>query len=70
MSESKDGAGQDKGPAPTTGDGTHTAGGAPTNKAHLDDGDGTLTGSVPAGLTSEELRKLAESDKTDNSGTG
>ncbi|SHK16201.1 hypothetical protein SAMN02745194_04319 [Roseomonas rosea] len=56
-------------PEPSTDDATHTEGGAPTDQAHEDVGDGTLTGSVPAGLSSEELRKLANSDKTDNSGT-
>jgi hypothetical protein len=57
-------------PQPSTEGARHTAGGAPTDKAHREDGDGTLAGSVPAGLSSDELRKLAESDKTDNAGTG
>ena len=35
---------------PLAEDGAHTAGGAPTDQAHRDAGDGTLTGSVPAGL--------------------
>ena len=47
----------------------HTAGGAPTDQAHQDAGDGTLTGSVPAGLSLEQLRKAANTDKTDDSGT-
>lgn len=50
-------------------DETHTEGGAPTDQAHEDAGDGTLSGSVPAGLSSRELRELAESDKTDDTGT-
>ena len=48
----------------------HTAGGAPTDQAHQDAGDGTLTGSVPAGLGLEQLREAANNDKTDDSGTG
>ena len=49
---------------------THTEGGAPTDKAHLEAGDGTLKGSIPAGLSPEELRKIAEEDKSVDSGTG
>ena len=49
---------------------THTSQGAPTDKAHKDAGDGSLAGSTPAGLTTDELRKQAGSDKTDTSGTG
>ena len=41
-------------------DGASTEQGAPTDKAHQDAGDGTLTGSVPAGLTADELQKQAE----------
>lgn len=55
---------------PSAEDGAHTAGGAPTDRAHQDAGDGTLTGSVPAGLSLEHLRKAANTDKTDDSGTG
>lgn len=44
--------------------------GAPTDEAHQDAGDGTLTGSVPAGLTVDELQKQAEQPKTDDGGTG
>ena len=58
---------KDKPPAT---DNTHTPGGAPTDQAHQNAGDGTLTGSVPAGLTSKQLHKVADSGKTDNSGTG
>ena len=54
---------------PSAEDGAHTAGGAPTDRAHQDAGDGTLTGSVPAGLSLEQLRKAANTDKTDDSGT-
>ena len=50
-------------------DDAHTAGGAPTDQAHQDAGDGTLTGSVPAGLSLEQLREAANNDKTDDSGT-
>lgn len=44
--------------------------GAPTDQAHQDAGDGTLTGSVPAGLTADELKTLSEQPKTDDGGTG
>lgn len=49
---------------------SHTQSGAPTDKAHRDAGDGALTGSVPAGLTPEELRRVARDDKTVEPGTG
>lgn len=48
----------------------HTDGGAPTDAAHQDAGDGTLTGSVPAGLSVDELLEEAEGGKTDDGGTG
>lgn len=51
-------------------DETHTDQGAPTDDAHLDAGDGSLTGSVPAGLTADELQKQANSGKTVDGGTG
>jgi hypothetical protein len=44
--------------------------GAPTDEAHRDAGDGTLQGSVPAGLTTEQLRKRAKSGQRDDGGTG
>ncbi|MFT8245933.1 hypothetical protein [Roseomonas sp. BN140053] len=50
-------------------DNSHTDSGAPTDRAHQDDGDGTLTGAVPAGLSLKQLREAAESDKTDDAGT-
>lgn len=49
---------------------SHTPEGAPTDKAHEEAGDGTLAGSTPAGLTLEQLREQARSDKTDDGGTG
>jgi hypothetical protein len=49
---------------------THTKGGAPTDKAHLEAGDGSLLGSVPAGLTIDELLQIAKEDQTVESGTG
>ena len=54
---------------PSAEDGAHTAGGAPTDQAHRDAGDGTLTGSVPAGLSLKQLREAENNDKTDDSGT-
>jgi hypothetical protein len=53
-----------------TADETHTDQGAPTDKAHQDAGDGSLTGSTPAGLTVDELMEQANSDKSDDGGTG
>lgn len=50
--------------------GTNTEQGAPTDQAHEDAGDGSLQGSVPAGLTADELEKMAETPKTDDGGTG
>lgn len=55
--------------AKPTADETHTDQGAPTDQAHQDAGDGTLTGSTPAGLTGDELLKQA-SGKSDDGGTG
>jgi hypothetical protein len=49
---------------------THTESGAPTDKAHLEAGDGTLLGSIPAGLSIEELQEIASSDQSVESGTG
>ncbi len=49
---------------------THTSQGAPTDEAHLEAGDGSLTGSTPAGLTTDELLEQANSRKTDDGGTG
>ncbi len=49
---------------------THTDQGAPTDKAHQDAGDGSLTGSTPAGLTVKELLEQADSDKPTDGGTG
>jgi hypothetical protein len=57
------------GAEPTAG-APRTGQGAPTDRTHEDAGDGTLTGSTPAGLTADELRKQANSDKTDDGGTG
>lgn len=48
----------------------HTEQGAPTDKAHQDAGDGSLTGSTPAGLTVDELLEQANSDKPVDGGTG
>ena len=40
---------------PSAEDDAHSAGGAPTDQAHRDAGDGTLTGSVPAGEQAPRL---------------
>ena len=71
MSGSKDDA--DTAPSDVevpTEDSTHTGQGAPTDAAHQDAGDGSLTGSVPAGLTVEELMRQVNSDKPNDGGTG
>ena len=51
-------------------DASHTTSGAPTNAAHEAVGDGTLTGSVPAGLTPEEMEEMANTDQSGEPGTG
>jgi hypothetical protein len=53
-----------------TEDSAHTEQGAPTDAAHQNAGDGSLTGSIPAGLTVAELMKQANSDKPSDGGTG
>lgn len=53
-----------------TEDDTHTSRGAPTDTAHRDAGDGSLTGAIPAGLTSDELKQAADSDQPNDGGTG
>jgi len=47
----------------------HTPEGAPTDAAHQDAGDGALTGSVPAGLTTDELRERASDGGRDDAAT-
>ena len=68
MSDKADTASLDV-PKPTD-EATHTGQGAPTDKAHQDAGDGSLTGSTPAGLTVDELLEQANSDKASDGGTG
>lgn len=43
--------------------------GAPTDEAHQAAGDGTLTGSVPAGLTTDEMMERAEEVGRDDAGS-
>lgn len=57
-------------PATTPDEPTHTGSGAPTDEAHREAGDGTLTGTMPAGLTPEEMQAAAESDQPTDPGTG
>lgn len=52
-------------PAPT-----QTPQGAPTDAAHREAGDGTLDGSVPAGLTADQLHERAKHGPRDAGGTG
>ena len=70
MSGSEDDAETAPSDVPVPQDTAHTEGGAPTDEAHQDAGDGTLTGSVPAGLSVGELLEQAEGGKTDDGGTG
>ena len=51
-------------------DTTHTKGGAPTDKAHEDVGDGSTTGSVPAGLTLAEMDEIAKEGNGNEGGVG
>ena len=51
-------------------DATHTKGGAPTDKAHEDVGDGSTTGSVPAGLTLAEMDEIAKEGNGNEGGVG
>ncbi len=55
---------------PSADEKSHTDRGAPTDEAHQESGDGSLTGSTPAGLTVDELLEQAESDKPADGGTG
>lgn len=48
---------------------THTPDGAPTDAAHRAVGDGSLLGAVPAGLSPDELRELAENPGSQEPGT-
>ena len=70
MSGSKDDA--DTAPsdvAPPTTDTAHTGQGGPTDEAHQDAGDGSLAGSVSAGLTADEFVEQANSNKPSDGGT-
>lgn len=55
---------------PETDDATYTDGGAPTDEAHEKAGDGSSTGSVPAGLTISELEEVARNGNSNDGGTG
>ena len=50
-------------------DPSHTESGAPTNEAHREVGDGTLVGSMPAGLTPDEMENMANTDQLSEGGT-
>ena len=47
----------------------NTEQGAPTDAAHQGSGDGSLTGSIPAGLTAEELLERAKQGERDDAGS-
>ncbi|WP_340316515.1 hypothetical protein [Rhizorhabdus argentea] len=55
---------------PARDDPEHSPSGAATDQAHAAAGDGTLQGAIPAGLTPEELLKIARAEPTDDGGTG
>jgi hypothetical protein len=56
---------------PDKSDESFTPTGAPTDEAHAEVGDGTLQGSVPAGLTPDALNDIADkSDGDVDAGTG
>ena len=55
--------------APSTPDSAHTGQGAPIDEAHQNAGDGSLTGSIPAGLTVDELMEQANNNKPSDGGT-
>ena len=59
----------DTSPAPTIGDAEHTAQGAPTDAAHQAVGDGSLTGSIPAGLTIREMEERRKNAPRDDAGS-
>jgi hypothetical protein len=59
-------AGQANNGAP---DAAFTPGGAPTDEAHQAVGDGTLTGSVPAGLTVDEMLDRAANNPPNDPGS-
>lgn len=48
----------------------HTEQDAPTDQAHQGGGDGSLTGSTPAGLTTDALPQQASGDKPIDGGAG
>lgn len=60
---------QDQAATPEQPEPRHTPGGAPTDAAHQDVGDGSLTGSVPAGLTVEELLERSRTSGRDDAGS-
>ena len=60
---------QDHAATPGHPEARHTPGGAPTDSAHQDAGDGSLTGSVPAGLTVEELLERSRASGRDDGGS-
>ena len=55
---------------PDASDETHTEGGTPTDKAHEEVGDGSLTGSIPAGLTVSEMEEFMKKETGNEGGTG
>ena len=55
---------------PPDDDATHTEGGAPTDQAHEEAGDGSSTGSIPAGLTVSEMEEFVKKGNSNEGGAG
>jgi len=55
---------------PEADDASHTEGGAPTDKAHKEAGDGSSTGSIPAGLTVSEMEEFVKKGGGNEGGVG
>ena len=55
---------------PEADDAEHTEGGAPTDKAHEEAGDGSSTGSIPAGLTVSEMEEFVKKGGSNEGGAG
>ena len=70
MNDANEGTPAPPGTEPPVSPDRHTGHGAPTDGAHQDAGDGSLTGSTPAGLTVDELLDQASGEKSVDGATG
>jgi len=55
---------------PDADEATHTEGGAPTDVAHEEAGDGSSTGSIPAGLSVSEMEEFIKKTAGNEGGAG